>query len=162
MRPSLDLLPLTLREAETITAWRYAPPYDIYNVVGDGKEQARRVIRDDQSRFYSIRDGEELIGFCSFGSDGQVPGGPYDTPATDIGMGIKPELTGQGQGHLYARAVVDFARGEVSAGALRVTIARFNIRAQRVWKRTGFSQIAEFCRSDGLEFVILQLEADGT
>lgn len=155
MKPTLSIHSLTLEDAEEVACWRYEAPYDIYNVVGDAKEHASRVMHDRTSRFHSIYDGDELIGFFSLGRDGQVPGGPYDAPATDIGMLIKPERIGLGQGHLYAAAVTEYASRVTSAGALRVTIARFNVRAQRLWQRIGFAQIAEFSRSDGPEFVVM-------
>ena len=41
---------------------------------------------------------QEFVGFCSFGADGQVPGGDYSLAALDIGLGMKPEYTGRGLG----------------------------------------------------------------
>ena len=42
------------------------------------------------------------------------------------------------------------------AQKLRVTIAKFNKRAQRLWEKLGFEQVEEFAKSDGgQKFVIM-------
>jgi len=112
---------------------------------------------DLENAFYAILNlEEELEGYCSFGSDGQVPGGNYRIEALDIGMGIRPDLTGQGYGEQYAQAVVQYGVERYGAQKLRVTIAKFNQRAQRVWEKLGFEQIAEFAKiGSGKKFVIM-------
>jgi ribosomal-protein-alanine N-acetyltransferase len=57
---------------------------------------------DPTSGFRALVETDELIGFRSFGDDGQVPGGPYEstTPpggsVRDTGGGLRPDLTGRG------------------------------------------------------------------
>ncbi len=34
-----------------------------------------------------------MVGFCSFGVDGRVPGGDYPDGPLDVGMGMRPDLT---------------------------------------------------------------------
>ena len=81
-----------------------------------------------------------LVGFCSFGEDGQVPGGDYSTDALDIGMGIHPDFTGQGLGSSFVLAVLDYAQRKFQPTTFRVTIAAFNQRARHVWGKNGFSK----------------------
>ncbi len=98
----------------------------------------------------------ELEGYCSFGSDGQVPGGDYSAEALDLGMGIRPDLVGQGCGKQYARAVVRYGANQYKAKQLRVTIAEFNKRAQRVWEQLGFKEVEKFVKiGSGEEFTIM-------
>ena len=98
----------------------------------------------------------QLEGYCSFGSDGQVLGGCYSTQALDIGMGIKPDLVGQGRGKLYALAVTRYGINQYKVEHLRVTIAQFNKRAQRVWQQLGFKQVEKFVKAGTKEeFVIM-------
>jgi len=147
--------PMDEANARSITHWRYDSPYDIYNL-GDTDEAIQYAI-DPQNAFHSMTDeADDLIGFCSFGSDGQVPGGDYSAEALDIGMGIRPDLTGQGRGSDCVAAVLDFARCEFKATHLRVTIAAFNQRAMRVWEQNGFQRVQTF-RKEGSdrEFIIL-------
>ncbi|NIV29393.1 MAG: GNAT family N-acetyltransferase, partial [Anaerolineae bacterium] len=72
-----------------------------------------------------------------------------------------PDLTGQGLGHAFVRAVLRFARHELAPTEYRVTVAEFNERALRVWQATGFRQVQQFKRtSDGMPFVVLTKRSD--
>lgn len=159
--------PMNERGARHVTGWRYRPPYDIYNLQPDEDvEEAVVYLLDPQNAFFTIfgRVGEdeqaELLAYCSFGRDAQVSGGDYSQDALDIGLGLRPDLTGQGRGHTFVAAVLDFARRQFNPAAFRVTIAEFNERAQRVWQKAGFRQTQTFHRDyDNRPFVILMRDA---
>ncbi len=105
----LSFSPLTKSAAREIVTWRYEPPYDIYNL--DNSEETINYLLDEQYHIQAMRDeNNSLVGFCSFGVDGQVPGGDYSADALDIGMGIRPDLTGQGRGGNIVASVLDFAQ----------------------------------------------------
>ena len=91
-----------------------------------------------------VDESGDLVGFCTFGPDAQVPGGDYSAPALDIGLGIRPDRTGRGNGAGYVAAVVDFAAAEFGPDHMRVTISEWNKRAQRVWEKTGFERTQRF------------------
>ena len=94
-----------------------------------------------------------------FSPDGQVPGGDYRANALDIGMGLRPDLTGQGRGLMYVKAILDFAHRTFAPTAFRVTVAQFNKRALRVWEKAGFRAIQTFhSKHDGKTFVMLSLK----
>ena len=98
---------------------------------------------------------DELIGYCSFGRDARVPGGDYSEEAIDIGLMIRPELTGQGLGTGFVVNIIQHAIETYKPGKLRVTILESNKRAMRVWEKNGFQRIQSFQReSDNLGFVI--------
>ena len=152
--------PIDEASVRKLLSWRYDPPYDIYNLGPDAGEEVMQFFLDPQNAYYSIVDEQnELVAFCCFGADAQVPGGDYSADALDIGMGVRPDLTGQSRGDTYAGAVLDFARRTFAPPAFRVTVADFNRRALRVWEKAGFRRIQAFPRSpDGLRFVILARE----
>lgn len=150
--PSLSLEPMSFtfrpldeNSARAILNWQYEPPYDMYNLASSDPEDILRYLLDPQNAFYSIY-GQlgHLQAYCSFGPDGQVPGRDYSTPALDIGLGIRPDLTGKGQGSKYVNAVIDFAQRTYIPDRLRVTIAAFNTRARRVWEGAGFQVVQRF------------------
>jgi RimJ/RimL family protein N-acetyltransferase len=98
---------------------------------------------------------DKLIGYCSYGRDAQVPGGDYFEEALDIGMMIKPELTGQGNGSKYAGAVIQNGVSKYRPKKLRVTILESNLRAIKVWEKNGFQRILSFKSEKGqLDFSI--------
>lgn len=147
----LLLRPITAEDVRQILTWRYEPPYDIYNMssgLADAFELAEAIdyfLRPQYHFQAMLRQATgELAGFCSFGQDGQVSGGDYSTSAVDIGMGVHPQNTGRGLGRTFAGAAIDFAQKTFNSPRLRVTIAEFNRRAQRVWERHNFVPVQRF------------------
>jgi ribosomal-protein-alanine N-acetyltransferase len=162
-----DTAPLSLTfqlmdeaSARAVPEWRYDAPYDIYNINPDDVEKEMQLFLDPQNAYHTITDEHgDLVAYCCFGPDGQVPGGDYRAAALDIGLGVRPDLTGQGRGLTYVNAVLDFARRTFPPTAFRVTVAEFNKRALRVWKKAGFRPVQIFQRrEDSLPFVILTRE----
>jgi ribosomal-protein-alanine N-acetyltransferase len=152
--------PINETDARATLDWRYDAPYDLYNITPADFEKEMQLLLDPQNAYYTIADEHgDLVAYCCFGPDGQVPGGNYSAAALDIGLGVRPDLTGQGRGLTYVNAVLDFARRTFPPTAFRVTVAEFNKRALRVWKKAGFRPVQTFGRSiDGLPFVILVRE----
>ncbi|HET9909118.1 MAG TPA: GNAT family N-acetyltransferase [Anaerolineales bacterium] len=137
--------PLDINSAGAIITWHYEPPYDIYDMASTDPEDTLQYLLDPQNAFHGMYgQSNELEAFCSFGADGQVTGGDYSVPAFDIGLGIRPDLTGQGRGSEFVSAVIDFADQTYTPDRLRVTISAFNRRAQRVWQKAGFQVIQKF------------------
>ena len=158
---SLHFRPMDEATTWAIHTWRYELPYDIYNLAAEPAESLVGAFLDPQNAYYAIRDDEEeVVAYCCFGPDARVPGGDYGPAAAgealDVGLGLRPDLTGQGQGGGYVQAVLDFARHRWAPAAFRVTVAEFNRRAQRVWEKAGFRQVQRFGRTaDGMPFVVL-------
>lgn len=146
----LTLAPITAAEIRMMGGWRYEPPYDVYNLLADPVTET--AVAELVSyylfpfwRCHAVHDATGvLVAFVTFGGDAQVPGGDYDEPALDIGLGMCPALTGQGMGKELVTAVISFARQTFNPPVLRVTVAAFNKRAQRVWQQQGFVWRQEF------------------
>jgi L-amino acid N-acyltransferase YncA len=149
--------PLVKEDALVILKWHYLPPYDCYNFNANTSQEDLRYLLDRKNAFFALLNLQgQLEGYCSFGSDGQVLGGCYTTQALDIGMGIRPDLVGRGRGKFYAQAVARYGINLYSVEQLRVTVAQFNKRAQRVWQQLGFEQVEKFVKvGTKEEFVIM-------
>jgi ribosomal-protein-alanine N-acetyltransferase len=126
--------------AQEITTWRYPPPYDCYDMT----EADPADLMDSASGYYGLLDDDRLVGFRSFGVDGQVPGWPYDGSALDTGGALKPELTGRGLGRSAIATGLDFGRQRFGPSAFRMTIASFNVRARIVVESLGFEAMGRF------------------
>lgn len=149
---TLRVVPLTREHADEIATWRYAPPYDLYDMVGARPED----LLAPELCFHAVLAGADLVGFRSFGPDGQVPGWDYDDSALDTGGGLRPSLTGQGLGRSAISAGLDLGRALFAPAAFRVTVAAFNARALRTVESLGFVRTATFeATHDGREFVVL-------
>jgi [ribosomal protein S18]-alanine N-acetyltransferase len=88
----MRIVAMSAQYAVAIAAWRYPPPYDCYDMTGVDPD----FLAQPASGFFALLDGGELIGFRSFGADGQVPGWDYDKSALDTGEACVPTLRGWG------------------------------------------------------------------
>jgi ribosomal-protein-alanine N-acetyltransferase len=140
-------------DAEVISRWRYPGQYALY----DGP-LAPEYMLDPRNGFRAVRRSSGLIGFCSFGIDGRVPGGSYEDDALDVGAGMDPALVGNGYGRAFLGALVEYATRELNAVRLRATIASWNERALRAGRSVGFRPILAFQTDHGREFTIVLRE----
>jgi RimJ/RimL family protein N-acetyltransferase len=136
--------PMTEADARAITAWRYPLPYDIYNMGDDVAE-----LLDWRSPHYAVRDAAgELAGFFGFGTAAEVEdvGEPelFGADRTlSVGLGLRPDLTGQGRGFglAFVLAGLDFARRTFAPEAFRLFVLAFNERAMRVYEQANFERV---------------------
>jgi ribosomal-protein-alanine N-acetyltransferase len=158
---------LTESQARDITTWEYAPPYDLYNATNDQEELDELLNRD--SPYYGVTDDQgKLIGFFCFNETARVPAGhrarAYAEPgALDLGLGLRPDLTGKGLGLPFVLAGIDFARSTFAPALFRLTVATFNARAMRVYERAGFRRTVVFTchtRSGVHEFLTMVRAAE--
>jgi ribosomal-protein-alanine N-acetyltransferase len=152
---NITYLPTDETSAREFLTWKYEAPYEIYNYDLANFEKDLAYHIDPVNNLYSMYHNDELIGYCSFGRDARVPGGDYSEEAIDIGLMIKPELTGQGLGTGFVANIIQHAADAYKPSKLRVTILDSNKRAMRVWEKNGFHRTQSFQReSDNLSFVI--------
>jgi RimJ/RimL family protein N-acetyltransferase len=152
--------PMDETSARAVLSWRYEEPYTLYNTDPDEVEENVQALLDPRNAYYTLTNEEgEIEAYCCFGPDARVPGGDYSLEALDLGMSVRPDLTGQGRGHTYVSALLNFARRTFAPAAFRVTVAKFNKRALRVWEKAGFRPMQTFRRErDGMAFVVLVRE----
>lgn len=143
---------MTAEFAADVVTWRYPPPYDYNDMTGVDPA----FLVDPASGFFALTDNGQLIGFRSFGADGQVPGGDYSGDALDTGGGLRPDLTGQGLGRRAICTGLEFGRQRFAPAAFRVTVASHNARALKVVQALGFARMSAFRSAvDGMSFEIL-------
>ena len=118
-------------DAREVSGWRYEPPYDFYDSTADPADLAEPL--DPQSRtnvYFSALDGENrLMGFFQYEKSDE---------AVDVGLGLRPGLTGRGLGAGFVLAGLAFARERFSPQRFTLSVATFNGRAVAVYERVGF------------------------
>jgi ribosomal-protein-alanine N-acetyltransferase len=149
--------PITEADARKMIGWRYEPPYSIYDL---SEDELSELLHPD-NRYYSVLDNHEiLIGLCCFGKEARVEGGDYpqlEPMVLDLGLGLRPDLTGKGLGSFFLQSLLDFAIESFSPQRLRATVAKFNRRSQRIFQHLGFTITHSFIRpDDGIAFVQLE------
>ena len=129
--------PRTQEDAHQITSWHYPPPYDFYDLDQDPEDLAEFLDpRTWQEPHYSLfNEAGELVGFFNFRPDGQ---------RVEIGLGLRPDLTGKGLGQAFINAGLAFGQEHFSVGMWSLSVATFNTRAIRLYKRVGFTPLNTF------------------
>lgn len=137
----MKIKPMTRGDAQVIQSWTYPPPYDFYN------QSSSEEGIEELMAYHAIYRDEELIGFYCLGSFAQVPNSTYSYSAdyTDVGFGMRPDLTGQGNGRVFVEYVMSMA--EKGKRPLRLTVASFNQRAIRLYEQVGFRTLTAFDRN---------------
>jgi RimJ/RimL family protein N-acetyltransferase len=145
----LTILPASVEMFAELEAWRYEPPYDFY----DGDQDP--VLNPE--RFYG-----------AVGEDGTLVGFYYleeKREGVEIGLGLRPELTGRGLGAEFFRGGVEFARARFPGRPIALNVAAFNERAIKVYERAGFREtgrhVRRFDRWGDVEFVEMEEAAGG-
>ena len=140
------LKPITPSDARAISRWRYEEPYSIY----DGDPTSVDALLQPRFAYHSVyAESGDLTGYFCFGEDAQVASGRrlglYEVePALDVGLGMRPDLTGRGLGVAFVYAGLRLARETFSPPAFRLTVAAFNRRAISVYERVGFETVERF------------------
>ncbi|PEW07326.1 GNAT family N-acetyltransferase [Bacillus cereus] len=155
----MDIHKLTEEEASEINTWTYEEPYNLYSFSG-GSEVVEELL--DGTYYGYCDDKGELIGYFCFGENAQVPGGREANlyageDVVDIGIGMKPALTGKGMGKTFFQAGIAFAVREFNSKMFRLSVATFNKRAIALYKNIGFQQGPIFL-SRGKEFMLMEYE----
>lgn len=133
--------PLRWRDALTISRWHYDGQYAYYDMNMLPVVAIHTLLRlVGVTIYYAAFDGQHaLIGFFSFVRHGET---------VEIGLALRPDLTGKGMGLEFVREGMAFARQTFQAARFSLTVATFNQRARRVYERAGFRPVRTFTASE--------------
>lgn len=138
--------PASKKVLSELADWRYDPPYDFYN----GDEEP--VLNPE--RFFAARDESgELVGNYYF---------EEKADALEIGLGLRPDLTGRGLGLEFFQRGLAFGRRRYRPKRFILNVAAFNRRAIKVYERAGFRvtgrHVRTFNRWGDVEFIEMEEE----
>lgn len=126
-----SIRPMDRDVAQQIDRWRYPPPYDFYNL--DQDEDDRVAFLDPNNwpgKYYAVvHQHYGLTGFYAF---------EFVNKDVTLGLGMHPNLTGQGLGVAFVTAGINVAKTHYQACRIELSVANFNQRAIRVYERCGF------------------------
>lgn len=143
--------PMTEEAAREVAHWHYDGIYAFYDMGQDPEDLAELLDPANwQDCYYAVRDGVgTLIGFFCFTRDAQT---------MEIGLGLRPDLTGRGLGPSFLEAGLTYARERFYAVTFRLSVAAFNQRAIQVYQRAGFRIVREFpWQTNGGEYPFLEM-----
>ena len=132
---------LRWRDVRSLSRWRYDGIYAFYN------QEALPMLTLALLRgvlhalgleaFVVLNDANERIGIFTF---------IQRATAIEIGLALRPDLTGRGLGLAFVEAGLDFARARYAPVRFTLDVAAFNERARRVYERAGFHPGGTFTR----------------
>jgi [ribosomal protein S18]-alanine N-acetyltransferase len=156
-RVHFDLRPMRWRDARKMIRWRYPAPYAIYDL---HTAEMRLVLilhplwrMMGVAHFAAVRDERRaLVGMFQY-----MPHGSE----IEIGLALRPDLTGQGLGLAFVRAGLAYGTKRFRPTAFRLNVALFNERARRVYERAGFRAVRTMPkRLSGQQFEVLEMVCD--
>ncbi|ANU25539.1 GNAT family N-acetyltransferase [Planococcus versutus] len=143
---------MTQEQAEEIaTTWHYKDEYSFYDM--DADQEDLKEFLDAEKRndsYFIVTKNQELIGFYSFNQ--------ITEDTIDIGLGMKPNLTGSGQGLDFLKAGLKFIESNYNPKKITLSVATFNQRAIKVYKKIGFKEVEVFVQAtNGSRFEFLKM-----
>jgi RimJ/RimL family protein N-acetyltransferase len=154
---TFEIAPMTERDARAVTLWRYDAPYSDYDMDCNPDELLGR-------NYHAVKERERgLVGYCCYGAEARVPGGhaagAYEDPeGLDVGLGLRPELTGRGWGPAILEEILVYADGQFAPARYRLSVAAWNERAIRAYEKAEFRPVLAFrgpTPRDAWEFVLM-------
>ncbi len=115
---------------EIADRWKYDGEYAFYNMTADPEDYEEIVTAEERGdRYFSVFDGDELTGFFCVEQEGAD---------VEIGLGLRPDLTGRGRGKVFLEEILRFVWENYSFEKIKLDVASFNQRAVKVYERAGF------------------------
>jgi [ribosomal protein S18]-alanine N-acetyltransferase len=144
---------MTQEQAEEIAfQWHYDGEYSFYDMESDREGLAEFITQETRGNsVFSVLTNNELIGFFSVNK--------VDNLIYDIGLGVRPDLTGKGVGFKFLKSGIEFVRTEFKPKKLTLSVATFNQRAIKVYRKIGFKEIKTFMQAtNGSKFEFIKME----
>ena len=141
---------MTQEQAEEIAFnWHYDAEYSFYNMEADKDDLVEFLDPEKRgdANFVVAKDND-IIGFFSFNK--------VAIHTIDIGLGMRPNLIGNGSGLEFVRAGLEFAISKYTPRKITLSVATFNQRAIKVYKKIGFEEVDTFMQDtngDRFEFM---------
>lgn len=143
---------ITQEQAEEIAYhWHYDGIYGFYDMEADEEDLAAFLDSEQRNEsIYAVTDEDQLIGFFSINKG--------ENNTIDIGLGLRPDLTGQNKGYTFLTMGMNYIIEHFSPSFISLAVATFNKRAIKVYRKAGFQETTTFIQSTNggeFEFVIM-------
>ncbi|MGN6561378.1 MAG: GNAT family N-acetyltransferase [Thermomicrobiales bacterium] len=131
---------MTEPDARAIATWHYAAPYTFYDFASDPDDLAELLDPAGWGETYFAATDEAggLVGYWQVRTQGET---------AEIGLGLRPDLTGRGLGLSFLQAGLAFTSARWPAKQFSLAVAIFNERAICVYQRAGFQATGRFWQS---------------
>ncbi|MDC2865692.1 GNAT family N-acetyltransferase [Bacillus sp. BP-3] len=143
---------MTQEEAREIAYnWHYEEEYSFYDMEADMEDLEEFLnyeMREDTT--FIVQENDMLVGFFSFHK--------IDNQTVEIGLGMRPDRTGTGLGLKFVKAGLAFSKEKYQPKYITLSVATFNERAIKVYKKAGFEAVGTFVQeTNGSCFEFLRM-----
>lgn len=132
--------PLQGNDVHAISTWRYDGLYARYNGTSLDLQpymQLRWLYKWLGYEWLAVEDEQRfLVGYFQYSKHAQR--------TVEIGLALRPDLTGRGYGLAFVEAGLAFGKRRYAAKSFLLTVADFNLRALKVYTRAGFQMVKTF------------------
>ena len=148
-------------DADDVATWRYPAPYDAYDLTEDPSlDSEMREPARWGATWFAADDAATgtLAGFLELvASESETEGGTR--VEVEVGLGLRPELTGKGIGTSFVDAALEFSRERWRPSTFALDVFPWNERAIRCYERAGFERGEVYVRTfpDGNEVTFLRM-----
>ncbi|HEM3576527.1 TPA: GNAT family N-acetyltransferase [Streptococcus suis] len=127
------IMPLPQDQALDIAnQWCYQPPLDAYTISATPEAYAEMISPEARGdRFFAVIRNAALMGYFCLDQDGET---------VDICLGMKPSLTGQGNGRAFYQTIEDYIVEHVQPASIKLTVATFHQAVQTLFHALGFTE----------------------
>lgn len=156
-----EIGPMTRPAAGQIARWTYEGEYAIYSF-----QPCQETLDELMSGAYVACTAPEdgLTGYFCFGQAARIPTvkpDVYPDGPVDLGLGLRPDRCGRGEGAAFLQAGLLYARRAYGPREMRLTVACFNRRAIALYTHAGFRpQRTVTHRLSNRPFLIMTRPAD--
>ena len=124
---------LTQANADQIARkWHYGGQYSFYDMENDPEDFEEIITpRLRANKYYQVlNDKDELVGYFCLER--------LSEDKVEAGLGLRPDLTGQGLGLNFVKEIEEFIQDNFTYKIIVLSVASFNKRAIKVYQRAGF------------------------
>ncbi|PFG05308.1 GNAT family protein [Bacillus sp. es.034] len=144
---------MTQEQAENIAfKWHYDGDYSYYDMEADAEDLAEFLNPEERGNTtFAVSKDKELVAFFSVS---RIADGIFD-----IGLGMRPDLTGKGNGIEFLSTGINFVQSEFKSEKITLSVATFNQRAIKLYRKVGFKDVETFMQdTNGSTFEFLKME----
>ena len=139
--PSARVRAMTAADAELVAGWRYDGDWAVYD------QPSVSAFLDQLPLYFVVEDGSGPVGFLCIGAAARVAGMAEEKDTVDLGLGLRPDLTGRGNGQQFGAVVLRFVEARFPSKTVRAAVQSWNARSLSLTRSLGFVPVGELVTS---------------
>ncbi|MBG9987295.1 GNAT family N-acetyltransferase [Facklamia sp. DSM 111018] len=143
-----------LHAEEIANDWKYNGIYRFYDSTEDIEDYKELISSDERGdQYFEVLENGKLVGYFVIDE--------LEFGVFNYGLGMKPDLTGQGRGNWFINTTLDYIIENYHVNKITLSVAIFNERAIKCYEKVGFIKDDEFdMKTNGSTFRFINMYKD--